>query len=192
MPSNCLILCHSLLLLLLLSSIFPSIRVFSSESDLFSRFLPTYFFFLCMVSCAPFVSIVSFLSSSLAFTALSTESLFQLLVLNTGLSHPARAPQTPNTCLWSIRLWIRHSSIILSWEVRAVGHMLLNVGCVFTEVLLSTCRVPVLPCPQKQLWLWQTLRAFENLLCCLLVTSFGVWTWVGAAYWLKKEWEPTV
>ena len=112
----------------------------------FSR--PVSFFF-CMVSCAPFVSVVSFLSSSLAFTALSTESLFQLLVLNSGPSHPARAPQTPNTCLWSICLWVRHSSIILSWEARAVGHMLLSVGCVFIEALLSTCRVPVPPCPLR-------------------------------------------
>lgn len=57
------------------------------------------FLLFCTASCAPFASVVSFLSSCLAASALSIESLFQPLVLNTGLSHPARAPHTPNTCL---------------------------------------------------------------------------------------------
>ena len=46
MPSNHLMLCHPLLLL---PSIFPSIRVFSSESTLHSRW-PKYWSFSCSIS----------------------------------------------------------------------------------------------------------------------------------------------
>ena len=46
MPSNCLIFCHPLLLL---PSIFPSIRVFSSESDLCIRW-PKYWSFSFSIS----------------------------------------------------------------------------------------------------------------------------------------------
>ena len=46
MPSNCLVLCHPLLLL---PSIFPSIRVFSSESSLHMRW-PMYWSFSFTIS----------------------------------------------------------------------------------------------------------------------------------------------
>ena len=95
MPSNHLILCH---LLLLLPSIFPSIRVFSNESALYIRW-PKYWSFSISPS-NEYSQLISF-----------RMDWFDLLVIQGTLKHLLQHHNLQASVLWCSAFFIVHSYI---------------------------------------------------------------------------------
>ena len=110
MPSNHLIFCYPLLLL---PSIFPSIRVFSKESALYIRW-PTYWSFSFSISPShDLLAVQGILKSLLQHLSVKPLTLWHSPFLMVQLSHLYMT--TGKTIALSIQAFVKHIKTICCW-----------------------------------------------------------------------------